>query len=101
MLVGATLGQGAQPGGVTAAKAIERLQQQTNGRFRLKTNSLALYSIPREAKLIASRNAKYWTTERLMRVTDNSTGQVNLIKFDPEQIFAAVHFERVGHIFSR
>jgi hypothetical protein len=78
--------QGRQPGGVTAAKAIERLQQQTNGRIRLKTSSMAMYSMPRLGKLIASRNAKYWTTERFMRVTDKSTGQVQLIKFDPEQI---------------
>jgi hypothetical protein len=78
--------QGRQPGGVTAAKAIERLQQQTNGRIRLKSSSLALYSMPRLGKLIASRNAQYWTTERFMRVTDKSTGQVNLVKYDPEQV---------------
>ena len=78
--------QGRQPGGIIAAKAIERLQQQTNGRIRLKSSSLAFYSMPRLGKLVASRNAKYWTTERLMRVTDNSTGEVNLVKFDPDQV---------------
>lgn len=78
--------QGRQPGGVTAAKAIERLQQQTNGRIRLKSNTLALYSMPRLGKLVASRNAKYWTTERFMRVTDSTTGEVKLVKFSPEQI---------------
>jgi hypothetical protein len=78
--------QGRQPGGITAAAAIERLQQQTNGRIRLKSSALALYSMPRLGRLVASRNAKYWTTERLMRVTDNSTGEVKLIKFDPEQV---------------
>lgn len=78
--------QGRQPGGITAAKAIERLQQQTNGRIRLKANTLALYSMPRLGKLIASRNAKYWTTERFMRVSDPSTGKVDLIKFSPEQV---------------
>jgi hypothetical protein len=78
--------QGRQPGGVTAAKAIERLQQQTNGRIRLKSNTLALYSMPRLGRLVASRNAKYWTTERFMRVTDSSTGKVNLVKFSPEQV---------------
>lgn len=78
--------QGRQPGGITAAKAIERLQQQTNGRIRLKSSALALYSMPRLGKLVASRNAKYWTTERLMRVTDNSTGEIKTIKFSPEQV---------------
>lgn len=78
--------QGRQPGGVTAAKAIERLQQQTNGRIRLKSSALALYSMPRLGKLVASRNAKYWTTERLMRVTDNSTGEIKTITFSPEQV---------------
>lgn len=78
--------QGRQPGGITAAAAIERLQQQTNGRIRLKSSSLAFYSMPRLGRLVASRNAKYWTAERLMRVTDNSTGEVKLIKFDPEQV---------------
>lgn len=78
--------QGRRPGGVTAAKAIERLQQQTNGRIRLKTSTLTLYSLPRLGKLIASRNAKYWTTERFMRITDNTTGEVKLVKFDPDQV---------------
>jgi hypothetical protein len=78
--------QGRASGGITAARAIERLQQQTNGRLRLKSSSLAFYSLPRLGRLVASRNSKYWTTERLMRVTDNSTGQVNLIKFSPEQV---------------
>jgi hypothetical protein len=78
--------QGRRPGGVTAAKAIERLQQQTNGRIRLKSSSLTFYSLPRLGKLIASRNAKYWTTERFMRVSDSSTGEVRLVKWTPEQV---------------
>lgn len=78
--------QGRAAGGITAARAIERLQQQTNGRIRLKSSALALYSMPRLGKLVAARNAKYWTTERLMRVTDNSTGQVKLVTFSPDQI---------------
>lgn len=78
--------QGRRPGGVTAAKAIERLQQQTNGRIRLKSTSLTLYSLPRLGKLVASRNAKYWTTERLMRITDSATGQVKMVKFSPDQV---------------
>lgn len=78
--------QGRQPGGVTAAKAIERLQQATNGRIRLKSGSIALYTMPRLGRLVAARNAKYWTTERFMRVTDNSSGKVQVIKFDPEQV---------------
>lgn len=78
--------QGRRPGGVTAAKAIERLQQQTNGRIRLKSSTIALYSLPRLGKLVASRNAKYWTTERFMRVTDNTSGQVKMVKWLPEQI---------------
>lgn len=78
--------QGRRPDGITAAKAIERLQQQTNGRIRLKAASLAMYSMPRMGKLVAARNAKYWTTERFMRVTDNASGEVKIVKYDPEQI---------------
>jgi hypothetical protein len=78
--------QGRRPGGVSAAKAIERLQQQTNGRIRLKSSTLALYSLPRLGKLVASRNARYWTAERFMRVTDNTTGEVRLVRWLPEQI---------------
>jgi hypothetical protein len=78
--------QGRLSGGVTAAAAIERLQQQANGRMRLKSTSLALYTMPRLGKLVASRNAKYWTTERFMRVSDKQTGQVQIVKFDPEQV---------------
>jgi hypothetical protein len=78
--------QGKAEGGVTAARAFERLQQTSNGRIRLKATQLHLYSIPRKGKLIASRIVKYWTTERLLRVTDSSTGQVQTVKFDPEMI---------------
>lgn len=78
--------QGRRPGGITAAKAIERLQQQTNGRIRLKSSALALYSMPRLGRLVASRNAKYWTTERFMRVTDSATGEVKLVQYDPEKV---------------
>lgn len=78
--------QGRASGGITAARAIERLQQQTNGRLRLKSTSLAFYSLPRLGRLVASRNAKYWTTERFMRITDSSTGEVRLTKFTPEQV---------------
>lgn len=78
--------QGRGVGGITAAKAIERLQQASNGRIRLKSGSFALYTMPRLGKLVAARNAKYWTTERFMRVTDNSTGQAHIIKFDPDQV---------------
>lgn len=78
--------QGRRPGGITAAKAIERLQQQTNGRIRLKTSLLALYSLPRLGRLVASRNAKYWTTERFMRVTDSATGEVKLVQYSPDEV---------------
>lgn len=78
--------QGRASGGITAARAIERLQQQSNGRMRLKSTTLAFYSLPRLGKLVAARNAKYWTTERFMRVTDSSTGEVKLTKFSPDQV---------------
>lgn len=78
--------QGRADGGVTAASAIQQIIGQTNGRLRLKSYQSALYSIPRMSKLVARRNAKYWTSERMMRVTDNTTGAARLIKFDPEQV---------------
>ena len=78
--------QGRRPGGVTAAKAIERLQQQTNGRIRLKAASNQMYSMKRLGSLVASRIVKYWTVERCMRITDNSTGQIQRVIFDPEKI---------------
>lgn len=78
--------QGRVAGGVTAARAIEALQSQTNGRYRLKTSAIAMYSCQRRAELVASRIAKYWTTERYMRVSNNSTGEVFAMIFKPEDV---------------
>jgi hypothetical protein len=78
--------QGRRPGGVTAAKAIERLQQQTNGRIRLKSAYLQMYSMKRLGDLVASRICKYWTVERCLRITDSSTGEVRRVIFDPDKL---------------
>jgi hypothetical protein len=78
--------QGRQPGGVTAARAIEALQAQTNGRYRLKTSQNAMYSIQRRGELIASRIVKYWTTERYMRVSDPSSGDILAAVYRPEDV---------------
>jgi hypothetical protein len=78
--------QGKATGSVTAARAIEALQQTTAGRIRLKATQIALYSMPRLGKLVASRIVKYYTTERLMRITDHDTGEIKRVVFDPEQI---------------
>ena len=78
--------QGKQPGGINAAKAIERLQQSTAGRVRLKASQIALYSMPRLGKLVASRIVKYWTTERILRINDPETGKAKSVLFDPEKI---------------
>lgn len=78
--------QGQQPGGVTAAKAIAALQQTTNGRVRLKATQIALYSMPRLGKLTASRIVKYWPAEKMMRITDSTTGEIKEVIFNPEEI---------------
>jgi hypothetical protein len=78
--------QGRRPGGITAAKAIERLQQQTNGRIRLKSAYLQMYSMRRLGMLVASRISKYWTVERCLRITDSTSGEVRRVIFDPDKI---------------
>jgi hypothetical protein len=78
--------QGKAEGGVTAARAFERLQQTANSRARLKATQIHLYSIPRRGRLVASRIVKYWTTPRLMRVTDPATGSVMPVMYEPEMI---------------
>jgi hypothetical protein len=78
--------QGKASGSITAARAIESLQQTTAGRIRLKATQIALYSMPRLGKLVAARICKYWTTERMMRITDSATGEVYHVLFDPGQV---------------
>lgn len=78
--------QGRRPGGVTAAKAIERLQQQTNGRLRLKSTTNQMYSMKRLGDLVSSRIVKYWTVERHMRLSDSTTGEIKRVIFDPESV---------------
>jgi len=77
--------QGRRPTGVTAARAIEALQQQSIGRIRLKTNTLAQYSMLRLGWLTASRILKYWSSERQLRIYDKN-GQIKRIDFDPERL---------------
>ena len=78
--------QGRQPGGVTAARAIEQLQAQTNGRYRLKISSNAMYSKQRVGELVAARIVKYWTTERYLRVHNQQTGEVVRVVFNPDEV---------------
>jgi hypothetical protein len=78
--------QGRQPGGVTAARAIEALQAQTNGRYRLKSSAYAMYSKQRAGELIAARIVKYWTTERYLRIHDDSTGETIRVVFSPDDV---------------
>jgi hypothetical protein len=78
--------QGRQPGGVTAARAIEALQAQTNGRYRLKSSQNAMYSIQRRGELIASRIVQYWTTDRYMRISDPDSGDLVHAVYRPEDV---------------
>ena len=78
--------QGRASGGITAARAIERLQSQTNGRFRLKSSYNTMYSKKRLGELVASRIVKYWTTERYMRLADKATGQNQTVLYSPDDV---------------
>jgi len=77
--------QGKRPTGVTAARAITALQEQSIGRIRLKTRYLEEYSLLREGKLVASRIVHYWSTERKLRIYDKS-GQIQFIDYEPDAI---------------
>lgn len=77
--------QGRRPRGVTAARAIEFLQQQAVGRIRLKSNMLEEFTMLRMGKLVASRILKYWTTTRILKVFDNN-GQITSDIFNPDEM---------------
>lgn len=77
--------QGRRPTGVTAAAAIQSLQDQSVGRMRLKSRNLDEYTMPRLGKLIMSRILKYWTVERKLRVYDKN-GQLKFIQYKPEDL---------------
>ena len=77
--------QGRRPKGVTAAAAIEALQQQAVGRIRLKTRNLEEYTMPRLGKLVKSRIMKYWTVERKLRIYDKN-GQLKYVEYRPEEL---------------
>jgi len=77
--------QGRKPRGVTAARAIEFLQQQAVGRIRLKTRMLEEFSIGRLGNLTVSRIIKYWKEKRMLRVFDDN-GKITGVQFDPEKV---------------
>ena len=76
---------GKRPAGITAAKAIERLQEASVGRIRQKTRQMEGYSILRAGRLIASRIIRFWSTERKLRLWDDF-GKIRYVHFDPEQM---------------
>jgi len=76
--------QGRRPTGITAANAIEFLQQQSNGRVRLKTRLLEEFSVPRLSKLVAARVVKYYPVARKLRIYD-ANGRLKFIEYDPEK----------------
>lgn len=77
--------QGKSPSDDPSGVAIRRLQQQSIGRIRLKTRCYERYTVKRRNKLIASRNVKFWSTERKLRLYDES-GQIKFVDFSPERI---------------
>lgn len=80
--------QGRKPAGVTAAQAIETLQEAAQTRIRLKERNL-LTSLHRLGMLIISRMLQYYTEPRVIELTgrDDRTGDwPNYVKFYVEQI---------------
>jgi len=77
--------QGRRPTGVTAASAVKFLQEQSVGRIRLKTRYLEEYSMLRLGKVVSAYILKFWSTERKLRVYDNS-GRIKSVQYDPEQV---------------
>lgn len=60
--------QGRKPTGVTAAQAIDTLQEAAQTRIRLKERNLQT-SLSQAARLIVSRILQFWTTPRMIKVT--------------------------------
>jgi hypothetical protein len=83
--------QGRRPRGVTAARAIEFLQQQAVGRIRLKSRMLEEWTMLRLGKLTLSRILKYWSTTRILKVYDDN-GKITTFEFRPEDM-ADLKFE--------
>lgn len=67
--------QGRKPAGVTAAQAIETLQEAAQTRIRLKERNL-LVSLTRLGRLVVSRMMQYYTEPRIIEMTgrDESEG---------------------------
>lgn len=60
--------QGRKPTGITAAQAIETLQQAAHTKIRLKERNL-LVSLQRLGRLVVSRMLQYYTEPRVIRLT--------------------------------
>lgn len=76
--------QGQDPKNFTAFGAIKAMQEASISRIRLKARNNE-YSLKRLAWLCTSRIAKYWTSERKLRVYDKN-GRIKFVSFDPERV---------------
>lgn len=86
--------QGQNPTGVTAARAIEALQQQSIGRIRQKSRNLE-YTMIRMGKLVLSRIFTYWTSKRVLQVYDDN-GRLQGMEFNPEDYDKSKYEVRVS-----
>jgi len=77
--------QGTAPSDDPSGEAIKRMMMQQLGRVRSKSRWLEEYSIPRRDRLIISRIIKYYSTERKLRIYDDS-GKIRYIDYRPEMI---------------
>ena len=77
--------QGQSPDNVTAFRAVRAIKEQAIGRIRLKTKYAEKYSMPRQAKMVASNIQQFWSTDRLLKVYDNN-GKMSHIRYDPDLV---------------
>jgi hypothetical protein len=80
--------QGRKPSGITAAQAIETLQEAAQTRIRLKERNL-LVSLIRLGRLVMSRMLQYYTEPRVIQITgrDDAVGRwPEYVKFFVEQV---------------
>lgn len=86
--------RGEKPAGITAARAIESLQQQSLARLRLQSRNIE-HAMIRLGKLVLSRIFTYWTSKKVLKVYDDN-GTLQGMTFNPEDYDQTMYEVRVS-----
>jgi hypothetical protein len=77
--------EGGKPQGVTAARAIEALQNQSIGRIRLKSRMLEEYTMLRLGWIVSAYIIHYWSEARILRIYDDN-GRIQSLEYNPDDM---------------